>query len=296
MAFSWDAQSLRAAIDDPGLSFAALQVANQGSGRHELTGAEAVAFFTGSGLPQEALSQIWMTSTKGAPEMGPQMFLEALKLAYDALHGGQSSSQMMAGASSSGMAPPAPPSASSFGAPPSGPTPEERQKYSAHYGTLPGANSQQVSLPDAAEFLSLVDDDAVGEREVVGSVGELVAGDLVGVRHAHRRGYRDAPLGGRDGGEQLAARAVHRREQEPIGGVHRRAERPVHVRAGAEAVGVLQQVRGRRVRLRVSSGWRRERQERQERRNEPGHAPEPHRCGPLRQRRPLVGTCIGRPL
>ena len=31
---------------------------------------------------------------------------------------------------------------------------EERQKYSAHYGTLPGANSQQVSLPDAAEFLS----------------------------------------------------------------------------------------------------------------------------------------------
>ena len=92
MAFSWDAQSLRAAIDDPGLSFAALQVANQGSGRHELTGAEAVAFFTGSGLPQEALSQIWMTSTKGAPEMGPQMFLEALKLAYDALHGGQSSS------------------------------------------------------------------------------------------------------------------------------------------------------------------------------------------------------------
>ena len=145
MAFSWDAQSLRAAIDDPGLSFAALQVANQGSGRHELTGAEAVAFFTGSGLPQEALSQIWMTSTKGAPEMGPQMFLEALKLAYDALHGGQSSSQ---------MAPPAPPSASSFGAPPSGPTPEERQKYSAHYGTLPGANSQQVSLPDAAEFLS----------------------------------------------------------------------------------------------------------------------------------------------
>ena len=154
MAFSWDAQSLRAAIDDPGLSFAALQVANQGSGRHELTGAEAVAFFTGSGLPQEALSQIWMTSTKGAPEMGPQMFLEALKLAYDALHGGQSSSQMMAGASSSGMAPPAPPSASSFGAFPSGPTPEERQKYSAHYGTLPGANSQQVSLPDAAEFLS----------------------------------------------------------------------------------------------------------------------------------------------
>ena len=154
MAFSWDAQSLRAAIDDPGLSFAALQVANQGSGRHELTGAEAVAFFTGSGLPQEALSQIWMTSTKGAPEMGPQMFLEALKLAYDALHGGQSSSQMMAGASSSGMAAPAPPSASSFGAPPSGPTPEERQKYSAHYGTLPGANSQQVSLPDAAEFLS----------------------------------------------------------------------------------------------------------------------------------------------
>ena len=154
MAFSWDAQSLRAAIDDPGLSFAALQVANQGSGRHELTGAEAVAFFTESGLPQEALSQIWMTSTKGAPEMGPQMFLEALKLAYDALHGGQSSSQMMAGASSSGMAPPAPPSASSFGAPPSGPTPEERQKYSAHYGTLPGANSQQVSLPDAAEFLS----------------------------------------------------------------------------------------------------------------------------------------------
>ena len=154
MAFSWDAQSLRAAIDDPGLSFAALQVANQGSGRHELTGAEAVAFFTGSGLPQEALSQIWMTSTKGAPEMGPQMFLEALKLAYDALHDGQSSSQMMAGASSSGMAAPAPPSASSFGAPPSGPTPEERQKYSAHYGTLPGANNQQVSLPDAAEFLS----------------------------------------------------------------------------------------------------------------------------------------------
>ena len=87
MAFSWDAQSLRAAIDDPQRSLAALQVANQGSGRHELTGAEAVAFFTGSGLPQETLSSIWMASTKGAPEMGPQMFLEALKLAYAALHG-----------------------------------------------------------------------------------------------------------------------------------------------------------------------------------------------------------------
>ena len=92
MAFSWDAQSLRAAIDDPQRSLAALQVANQGSGRHELTGAEAVAFFTGSGLPQETLSSIWMASTKGAPEMGPQMFLEALKLAYAALHGGNPSS------------------------------------------------------------------------------------------------------------------------------------------------------------------------------------------------------------
>ena len=150
MAFSWDAQSLRAAIDDPQRSLAALQVANQGSGRHELTGAEAVAFFTGSGLPQETLSSIWMASTKGAPEMGPQMFLEALKLAYAALHGGNPSSSSGAASASRG----GPASFSSHGGGGGGPTPEERQKYAAHYGTLPGANVGQVSTADAADFLS----------------------------------------------------------------------------------------------------------------------------------------------
>ena len=151
MAFSWDAQSLRAAIDDPQRSLAALQVANQGSGRHELTGAEAVAFFTGSGLPQETLSSIWMASTKGAPEMGPQMFLEALKLAYAALHGGNPSSSSGAASASRG----GPASFSSHGGGGGGgPTPEERQKYAAHYATLPGANVGQVSTADAADFLS----------------------------------------------------------------------------------------------------------------------------------------------
>ena len=125
MAFSWDAQSLRAAIDDPQRSLAALRVANQGSGRHELTGAEAVAFFTGSGLPQETLSSIWMASTKGAPEMGPQMFLEALKLAYAVLHGGNPSSSSGA-ASGLSQSPGGPASFSSHGGVGGGDLPDVR--------------------------------------------------------------------------------------------------------------------------------------------------------------------------
>ena len=171
MAFSWDAQSLRAAIDDPQRSLAALRVANQGSGRHELTGAEAVAFFTGSGLPQETLSSIWMASTKGAPEMGPQMFLEALKLAYAALHGGNPSSSSGA-ASGLSQSPGGPASFSSHGGG-GGPTPEERQKYAAHYATLPGANVGQVSTADAADFLSK----AKIKRELI---QEIVARNALG--------------------------------------------------------------------------------------------------------------------
>mmetsp|Transcript_1477 Transcript_1477/g.5604 ORF Transcript_1477/g.5604 Transcript_1477/m.5604 type:complete len:350 (-) Transcript_1477:56-1105(-) len=117
------------------------------------------------------------------------------------------------------------------------------------------------------------DDDAVREREVVRPVGDLRRVDVVGFRQAQRARRGSHTGGGRDGGEQLAAGVVHRREQLPIRGVHRRAERRV-VGPGSEAVRVLHGI-GRRVgvRLGVDSERRGEPQERQEHRRKDPHRP-----------------------
>ena len=147
---------------------AAFRNANR-DGSGAVSGGDAVAFFSGSGLPTEKLSEIWRAATNGEPSMQPMAFKTAMELIAVAVGGG-----------SAGAAAPVPPqpAPSSIAAPssmtaglaaskflsatklptsvPEGSdmTPVEYKKYRAHYGKLPGGKQNSVTLEDAVKFLS----------------------------------------------------------------------------------------------------------------------------------------------
>ena len=111
-------------------------------------------FFQGSGLPLEALSEIWRSSTNGEPAMHPMAFKAALELVAARLAPAPAPAPAAPAASAP---PPAPPSS----AKPPRPIPEgsdmsaaEHKKYCAHYSKLPGGKQGRVAPEDAVKFLS----------------------------------------------------------------------------------------------------------------------------------------------
>ena len=103
-----------------------------------------MTFFQGSGLPLEALSEIWRSATNGEPAMQPMAFKAALELVAARL--APAPAQAIPPASSA--KPPRPvPEGSDMSA-------AEHKKYCAHYSKLPGGKQGQVASEDAVKFLS----------------------------------------------------------------------------------------------------------------------------------------------
>ena len=172
MAFQWDPVSLQACIANPNAMLAAFRHANR-DGSGAVSGGDAVAFFSGSGLSTEKLSEIWRAATNGEPSMQPMAFKTAMELIAGAVDVG---TPAPAPAAEPGLYAPSMPAAPSMpggtmailGAskflsasklPTSVPegsdmTPVEYKKYKAHYGKLPGGKQGWVGFEDAVRFLS----------------------------------------------------------------------------------------------------------------------------------------------